>query len=397
MRILYLVPHTPSPIKSHSYYGTRGLHAVGHHVTIATLERSPEDAVASQRLRERGFNVISVPIGRPQLALNSLIMLPSQKPMQARFAWSARLMAAIERHVAEQRPDIVHVEHLRMTPYGMRLSDRFPVVWDAVDHLASLYRQSATISPSPIWRAIASVEAPRLAGYERWLTGQFPATLAISRGDQAQFQEANPFADRVQIAPLGLPLGPGPTAREREPQTLIITGAMNYDPNVASVLYFAKEILPLIWQTHPEVRLQIVGAHPTAAIQALSGPQVTVTGFVPSLSTYLSQATIAIAPVTYGAGTQVKVLEAFQHATPLVATSVALRGSDVRDGEEALIADDPPSFAAAVARLLDDAVLRARLGVAGRHYVEMYHDLTMTTRNLEMIYLRAIGVAGRSQ
>ena len=62
--------------------------------------------------------------------------------------------------------------------------------------------------------------------------------------------------------------------------------------------------------------------------------------------------------------------EALHQATPVVATTAvgAVAGGLIRDGETGLVAPpgDPGALAAAIARLLDDAALRTRLGGAGR-------------------------------
>ncbi|HLY29001.1 MAG TPA: glycosyltransferase, partial [Aggregatilineales bacterium] len=94
--------------------------------------------------------------------------------------------------------------------------------------------------------------------------------------------------------------------------------------------------------------------------------------------------------VIYGSGVQIKVLEAFESSTPLVATSTALRGLNVKHAEQALIADNPADFANAVVRLLRDAALQRQIGTAGRRYVETHHDLSKTTDNLVNFYKQTI-------
>ena len=77
-------------------------------------------------------------------------------------------------------------------------------------------------------------------------------------------------------------------------------------------------------------------------------------------------------------------------ATPIVATSVALRGLDVQHEREVLVADTPEDFASAILRLLRDETLRDKIGMAGRRYVETNHDLAQTTTNLISIYQQVI-------
>ncbi|MBZ0302340.1 MAG: glycosyltransferase [Anaerolineae bacterium] len=391
MKVLYLVPHVPNATKIRSHMQIRGLIDSGQEVVVGTLIRSDEDLKHIQKLEAGGVKVVAAPLSRWQMAYHGLAALPGSRPLQADLLRSSAFMARLDSHLQAEPPDVVHVEHLRMARYGLQLNNRWPVVWDAVDNLASLFRQASSSSTSSTWRLAARIEAPRLQSYERWLTGQFPATLVISEQDRMLFSRENPHADRVRYAPLGIPVHPHDESAPRASNVLIITGTMNYHPNIAAIRYFVETIFPLIQQARPDVELRLVGANPVEAIRSLGERHgIIVTGFVPSVADHLRQAAVALAPVTYGAGIQIKVLEAFLTETPLVATPQAIRGLDVHHEAHLLIADDPAAFAAAVLRLLDDHLLRDQLGQAGRRYVEQHHDLTETTRHLLDIYRSVI-------
>jgi glycosyltransferase involved in cell wall biosynthesis len=394
MNILYLVPHVPNPTKVRSYFHIRGLLEAGHKVTVATLRRGAGDDKHLAQLSTLGAGLLVAPLRRQAAAINSLgALLTPQLPLQAQFAWSGQLQGHITAYLHATPPDIIHVEHLRMAGYALPLLRDWPIIWDAVDFLGSLYSQAARTSASFIWRIISGLEAQRLATYEPWLVSQFLRTLVITSADKALFEAAAPaFRDRVRVASLGLPMNYVPGTQTRVPNTIALTGTLNYHPNVASTLYFVHDIFPLILQRHPETRLQIIGANPVPAIQALQSAQISVTGFVPSLFDALSQSTLAVAPILYGSGIQVKVMEAFLTATPVVSTTTALRGLAVTHGEHLLSADTPTLFAEAVVRLLEDEPLRSRLGAAGRQYVEQYHDLNRTTALLTPMYEEVIAL-----
>jgi len=387
MNILYLVPHVPNPTKIRSYSHISGLKNAEHQIVVATLQHGAKDAEYISRLEQMGIQVISIQITRQKSLINSLTILPSGHPLQFNFMWSAELMRRIEAQMRSNPPDIIHVEHLRMAKYGLLLKAHWPLVWDAVDNLESLFTGASQASTSRVGRFVARIEAPRLKHYEPWLVDQFLATLVISYRDQALFMAGSVSRrEHIYVAPLGMPINPDASSLNRAPNVLLMTGAFNYHPNVASVVYFVREIFPKILRQRPDMKLQIVGANPSPAVEALQNIHIEVTGFVPSLSDYLHRATIALAPILYGSGIQVKVLEAFLTGTPLVATSVALRGLDVKHGEHVLIADTPDDFADAVILLLSDIELRNRIAAAGRRYIEQNHDLTKTTNQLLDVY-----------
>lgn len=386
MKVLYLVPHLPNPTKARSFLHIRGLLDAGHDVTVGTFLHGEGERESLSRLEAMGVKALWTYLSRRERGTNSLSALLSSLPMQAKFAWSARFKKLVDTSVRDTPLDIIHVEHLRMAQYGLSFLERYPVVWDAVDHLSSLYEHAAHASASPVWRLISRIEAPRLKSYEAYLVSQFPKTLVITRRDQELFQVASTeYANRVEVALMGMPLQNLPEVK-RSGNTLIFTGTLNYDPNVASALYFVREIFPAVLRELPGTKLQLVGANPTPVIQALQGPNIEVTGFVPSVAEYLHRATLAVAPMLYGSGIQIKVLEAFAAKTPLVATSVALRGLDVAHNGQVWIANTPTDFTNAVIALLKDPARCATLAEAGRHYVEENYDLRKTTADLIEIY-----------
>jgi len=100
----------------------------------------------------------------------------------------------------------------------------------------------------------------------------------------------------------------------------------------------------------------------------------------------MRRATLAVAPVPYGAGVQNKVLEAMACGTPVVVSPQAIAALAVQPGRDLVVADGAEAFARAVLELLDDPARRAQLGRAGRAYVEQHHSWDAITARLESIY-----------
>ena len=104
-----------------------------------------------------------------------------------------------------------------------------------------------------------------------------------------------------------------PSPEPRRPATVVISGKMSYHANVTAALHLVEGIMPLVWRERPGVKVTIVGANPPRPIRQLAQRfpgQVEVTGTVPDVRPYLRRASLAAAPVPYGAGIQNKVLEA---------------------------------------------------------------------------------------
>jgi glycosyltransferase involved in cell wall biosynthesis len=81
-------------------------------------------------------------------------------------------------------------------------------------------------------------------------------------------------------------------------------------------------------------------------------------------------ADLAVVPLAAGGGTRNKLLEAFAHGVPVVATSIGAEGIAAVHGVHLLIAAAPAAFTDACATLLADPALAMRLADSARALVE---------------------------
>jgi glycosyltransferase involved in cell wall biosynthesis len=380
----------------------------GHQITLATLWSGGGERAQLSQFESEGIHVLAAPLRRGRAWWNSARTLVRPTPLQAMYCWQPRLFEQLEAMLRKEKFDLIHIEHLRGARYGTHLESGIPAVWDSVDCISYLFEQAAERSRSPFGRFMTRLELPRTRWYEAWLVGQFNRVLVTSDLDRRAFQdllqEFEPPAPRsarnwkgsekIQVLPNGVDLKYfNPTCEPRAPQTIVFTGKMSYHANVTAALYLVNEIMPRVWEKFPGARVQIIGQNPPRAIRELVIRQpelVSVSGYVKDLRPYLAQATLAAAPLLYGAGIQNKVLEAMAMETPVVATTRAVAALQVKHERELLVADDPQTFSEMVIRFLRNPAQRERLGKQGRSYVEMNHDWNQIAGQLEKIYQQVI-------
>ncbi len=335
---------------------------------------------------------------------NSLVALPTSQPLQAWYSWHPQMAKQILASIQKEKIDIVHVEHLRGAKYALYLNSMRsdngskvrsypPVVWDSVDCISYLFRQSSVQSRRQVSRWISQLELKRTEKFEAQLTRLLPAILITTQKDKnalLSLKDATTTASKVNLFPIGVDLDyfrPDPQLK-REPATLVVSGKMSYHANVSMAIHLYERIMPQIWAKRPEAKLWIVGKDPTQEIKDMaSHPNVTVTGMVSDMRPYLQHATVATAPLTYGAGMQFKVIENMACGTPVVATPLAVSAltGAVHD-QDVLVAQEPDEFAEKVLRLLDDPHLRQSVGESGRNYVEQHYSWDRIVANLEEVY-----------
>ncbi len=414
MHILFVVPYVPNRIRARPYNYLRQLSGRDNQITLLTLYSGDEEAADLQALRELGITVFSERLLPLRSVVNCLSVLPAAEPLQAAYCWQpalARRLGELLTQVTADRPvDIVHVEHLRGARYalhaqsivneleasGNRSGKRRPqvrIIWDSVDSISHLFRQAGEHHHDIVGRWITRFELPRTEQFEGWLVWQFDTILTTSTVDRgALLRQANAYrtgTPAIRVLPNGVDLDyfhPQPSI-EREMDTLILTGKMSYHANVAMALFFVREVMPLVWAKRPTTKVLIVGKDPTADVRALSNDlRVTVTGTVSDLRAYLLRATLAVAPITYGAGIQNKVLEAMATGTPVVASPIAVSALSAVPGRDLLVGETPAELAGAILLLLDDSVARSSMAIAGRAYVETHHRWADVVDHLEEIY-----------
>jgi glycosyltransferase involved in cell wall biosynthesis len=197
-------------------------------------------------------------------------------------------------------------------------------------------------------------------------------TLACSAQEQESFARLCPTG-QCDVIPNGVDISyftPGKDDEE-QPGVVVFTGAMGYWPNEQAAIYFCQEVLPVFRGKYSStIKVYFVGKAPSSRVQSLhNGDNVIVTGEVSDVRPYLRAAQVVIVPLQHGAGTRLKILEAFAMGKAVVSTSLGVEGISATHEREILIADTPEIFAAQVTRLLQVESLRHRLGHSARRFV----------------------------
>jgi glycosyltransferase involved in cell wall biosynthesis len=305
-------------------------------------------------------------IKEPRLRLAALAGY--RKPLLCRFA-TDKAVAKVRSRYAGLSLEAVHVFRMYLVPFAAPFLDGAdggrPVCRLDVDDLESrtAHRLAALYAANGD-EARAYLERAEAAKYERLedaYVPRFDAVYTAAKADRAALADRYGRRDGFVHAPnaVRVPAADAPTAR-REANgsfTLLFVGTLNYPPNEDAALVLCRDVLPLLREragARREVRLVIAGALPSAPVRALAeAPGVVVAADVPDLAPLYDAADVVLAPLRAGGGTRIKILEAFAHRRPVVATTVGAEGIDARHGEHLLIADSPPALADACLRLME--------------------------------------------
>lgn len=396
MRILVLTPRYPYPLiggdKIRLYYIARGLKEAGHELSLLSFVESERDADEHGRKKLGSIfgSVRTVRLPKWRSYLNVLLGLLSGASLQTLYYRSGKMQALVDQELGSGRYDAVLVHLTRMAPYvidperpvlsGVEASrrigkNRVRKVLEMTDALSLNYARSREQGSRGFLGKVYRVEEARAMEYERECVEKFDLSVVVSSIDRDYLIRGigGAAAKKVLVMPHGISDELFNVSRGNlDPDLIVFIGNLRTHQNNDAVLYFVRDIYPLIRAGRPQARLRIVGANPSALVMRLHGKNgVEVTEKVPNIAEHVLSASLSVCPVRIGAGVQGKVLESMAMGIPVLTTPTGVEGIDgAVAGEHLLVARNPREFADTVLRLMDDSVFRETLAKNGRALAE---------------------------
>jgi polysaccharide biosynthesis protein PslH len=185
---------------------------------------------------------------------------------------------------------------------------------------------------------------------ERCLAERFTVLAVCSEADRRYLGARSP----VHVIPNGFERpAQAPERRVATPPRLGFIGPFDYPPNAQGIAWFVDQCWPRIKRQQPSLRLRLVGKGSDGPLGP-SGPDIDALGWAADPADEIATWNAMIVPIRFGAGTRIKVLEAFSRKCPIVGTRVGVFGHEVNHGQELLLADSPEDFASACVQLVRD-------------------------------------------
>jgi glycosyltransferase involved in cell wall biosynthesis len=301
--------------------------------------------------------------------------------------WEAEIQRILDRLLVEKAFELILVEDNAMGAYTYRT--KAPLLF--TEHEVRRPRAvnwASLRQTDPLHWVFKEADWARWPRYQRMIWRRFDRIQTFSKRDADAIAVIAPdLAARVRVNPFGISLPKLPAPEQEEPGSLLFVGNFTHEPNVDAAVWLGKEIMPLIRERYPGVRLTLVGIYPPPAVRALASEDIQVTGQVPEIEPYFGRAALVVAPVRIGGGMRMKVLQAMAMGKAVVTTS---RGADglAIDGclPPLVISDNAEGFAHEVAELLANDEARREFGSRARAHVTAHFSAQSYASRLEAIY-----------
>jgi glycosyltransferase involved in cell wall biosynthesis len=350
----------------------------------AGVARSPEVIVVSAdpaRARAGARALIGERVWRDRLTRAGAL------PRRARAA-SPGLAETVSQAMTGSRLVAVHVMRSYLAPLGIAVAERVQatrLTLDLDEDDAGLARVHGDDEEAAAYERLVGVFGPLFDGLS-----------AASAGEAEALGERHGLG--VDHVPNAVELHPE-TAPRRCPDghrgpTLLFVGNLTYPPNVEAARVLVEEVMPLVQhRVQSRVHVTLVGPH-HPALERLARPGVELAGFVSELGPVYGSADAVVVPLRSGAGTRIKLLEAFAYGVPVVASPAAAAGLDVSHGRHLLLAEDADQLAAAIVTILADKTLAARLAEGARRLVRSHYSTESVMPVIRKFFSRAVERSG---
>ncbi len=219
---------------------------------------------------------------------------------------------------------------------------------------------------------------------EHELIEQADETWVVSPVEQRLLQEKWP-GKSIQLVSniVDIPGSKKPFALRRD---WLFIGGFQHRPNADAVLFFVREIYPLVSKHLPEAKFYVIGDKPPPEIAALATERIIFAGLQRDVRPFFDSVKLSVAPLRFGAGVKGKINQSMAFGVPVVATSLAVEGMELKDRENILVADEPEDFAEALIELYESEELWNRISENGVQKTRALYSNDAARKKLESLF-----------
>lgn len=365
-----------------------------HSITYLVNQLGEVDQDQLQKMQAAGFEVICVPRPKIYSSIPSIILgcfpaLFDRLPISVRRHTSTDYANAVKRLLENHKFDLVHIEWSHYAVYCQYIKT-VPVFvcTHNVEYLS--WKRFYHAIQNPFKKLLGLHEWIKMYQFEKKFYPKIDYLSAVSYED-LQLIEKEFGMNRVCIIPNGVNISYYDEI-ENTPinDKIVYCGSMDTHVNQDAVLYFLREIFPLILELNSAAVFQVIGRNPPDWLLRFSSDKVSFTGSVEDVRVPLKTAALEVVPLRIAGGSRLKILEAFAAKVPVLSTTIGAEGLNVQPNVNIEIADSNVEFAKKCVHLLENQKIRNMLVENGRKIVDEQYDWSKISPMVESAWNKAI-------
>jgi len=329
-------------------------------IYLLTLIRDKKELMYVKYIESLGVKVECVYLPIFCSVKNLLKNIFSKKPFQVAWFYSKKFGQKLQEITKNQDIDVIYYYTIRAAVYKDSVKNKKILqVIDLVDAISFYLSGFSSNLKNPIMKFLVGLEAKRVKSYEN-IASEFDLAFVTTERDKIILERSSVKA-KIEILSMGVSenfLNVFVKDSGFDKNRILFTGNIPYWPNYYAILYFIREIFPIILNKIPSAKFYIVGQNPPRRLRKIKSDNIVVTGFVEDLASEYLKSAVLVAPIKFGSGISNKVIEALSLGVPVVCTSLIADGLPSELRKYLFVADNPKEFAELVIKVIEEPSIR---------------------------------------
>lgn len=394
MKILMITPYLPYPLVSGGQIRTYNLLknlSTKHKITLAAFIRDNSEKKFLENLRPYCRKIIIFKRRKAWSPVNIALAAFTPYPFLVSIYYDPNVKKAIKNELARESYDLIHAETFYVMPNIPETQTPIYLVEQVIEYL--VYQKF--VEGLPVWafllKTLLLFDVAKIKWWEKYYWRKAKRLAAMSKDDKDFIKDLDSTL-KVDVVANGVDLEFFSKTKKERPKapTVLFVGNFKWLPNKDAAKYLVKEIWPHIKKEIKNSKLWIVGRNPPPAVKNLASSDIKVDSNIEDIRKAYAKSSVLLAPIRNGRGTKYKILEAMATKTPIVGTKLATEGINIKDGQEAYIAETPAGLAKKTVKVLNNRELGEGLARSAYTLVSKEYSWKKISSNLDRVY-RQVG------
>jgi len=281
-----------------------------------------------------------------------LLLSPFKKlPLQVAFFYNNGIRKKIEEVIANIQPDHIHCHLIRTTEYVRNVSGIRKSL-DFMDAFGKGMEKRAQMERNFLKRMLFTYEKHQLYRYEKLVFNYIDCVCIISKQDKSWIPGSR--ANEIITLPNGVDFEAFYPQKLEKKYDVVFMGNLDYPPNIVAVSFLLKEIIPLVKETRPDIKVLIAGTGASKEMKKLGSVNVHFIDKFDHISRSIAISKIMVAPMIVHIGLPNKVIQAMAMKTPCIVSTLSNNSIGAENYRSIIEANTPMEFAAAILDMLSN-------------------------------------------
>lgn len=316
------------------------------------------------------------------------------EPLQTAAVYSRKMQKKFNRILNEIKPDTIICDMIRTARFVIKSNYRCQTILDMDDVLSKRYLTSSENEKDPLGqlkdsmpsffvklisklhlsKLILKFEYKKIRKKELKLPKLFNYTVLVSPLEVKQLKiDSN--CENIYVWPVALNKV-YEVVKDYDENLLCFLGNIDASQNQTTLKYILDEIMPNL----SNKKLLVVGKCSDETFQLFKKYNtVTFTREVNDVREYVQKCLCLLAPIQYGSGIKIKILESMSYGVPVITSNIGIEGIEVIDEKNILIANTKKEYIAKVNLLLNKE-FRENIANESIKYVKENHTYNIAEK-----------------